>query len=412
MRIILLHPTGNSNVRAITKALAQAALLKNFYTCVAVFKNTALYNLTRFKPLREFRRRSFSPLLRAYTNTRPYRELGRLLSEKFGWQNGIKHEQGMFCIDNIYRDLDLHVSKRIKKVSAVYAYEDGALQSFEKARSKAVICLYDLPTGYWRAHRKFLEKERQKRPDWAMTLTCFQDSELKLLRKDRELALADVIFVASSFTKTTLELYPGVLAPIHIIPYGFPEVYKDRKYRPLENRKLKLLFVGGLSQRKGIANILEAVKSLHDEVELTIVGRKMFENCFPLEEGLKTHTWIPSLPHDQILRLMQSQDAFVFPSLFEGYGLVITEAMSQGTPVITTKRTCGADFIHDGENGWMVEAGNTNSLAEKLKDILANPEQLEKVGKAAMATAEKLPLSIYGEKMVEAISNAVNRDEC
>lgn len=47
------------------------------------------------------------------------------------------------------------------------------------------------------------------------------------------------------------------------------------------------------------------------------------------------------MPHDQILNLMRTQDVFVFPSLFEGYGLVVAEAMSQGTPVITTSRTCG-----------------------------------------------------------------------
>ncbi len=232
----------------------------------------------------------------------------------------------------------------------------------------------------------------------------------KLQRKDEELSMADAIFVASNFTKRTLELFPGQLAPIHLIPYGFPEVYKNRKYENIANRKLKLLFVGGLSQLKGIANLFEAVNYLGERVKLTIVGRKVVQGCIPLERELKKHNWIPSLPHDQILSLMRSQDVFVFPSLFEGYGLVIAEAMSQGTPVITTTRTCGADFIEDGKNGWLVDPGDTQGLIEKLEQILSHPEIIPQVGRAARDTAKELPMSIYGEKMVEAIGKIINRD--
>ena len=48
---------------------------------------------------------------------------------------------------------------------------------------------------------------------------------------------------------------------------------------------------------------------------------------------------------------MKEHDVLIFPSLFEGFGLVITEAMAQGTPVITTDRTAGPDVISDNENG-------------------------------------------------------------
>ena len=52
---------------------------------------------------------------------------------------------------------------------------------------------------------------------------------------------------------------------------------------------------------------------------------------------------------------MREHDVFVFPSLFEGFGLVITESMSQGTPVITTDRTAGPDLIKNDENGWLLK---------------------------------------------------------
>lgn len=405
--VILSHPTGNVNVREVADALVRAGILGKFYTCIAVFKNTFPYFLSKYGPLKEFRRRSFPTNLKPFTCTRPFLELGRMASQKLGYQNALNHEKGIFCVDKVYSDLDSRVSKKLKNNSAVYAYEDAALESFNKARSKGIICLYDLPTGYWRAHTKFLEKQRIERPEWAMTLTSFKDSDFKLKKKDQELSMADSIFVASNFTKRTLELFPGNLAPIHLVPYGFPEVCKNRKYENIANRKLKLLFVGGLSQLKGIANLFEAVNYLGDRVELTIVGRKVVQGCIPLERELKKHNWIPSLPHDQIMSLMRSQDVFVFPSLFEGYGLVIAEAMSQGTPVITTTRTCGNDFIKNGENGWLIEPGDTQDLVKKIEDILSHPEIVPRVGKAAIATAGESPFSGYGNKMVEIINEII-----
>lgn len=74
-----------------------------------------------------------------------------------------------------------------------------------------------------------------------MTLGGFDDSEKKLERKDKELKLADKIYVASSFTKNTLEMYPGKLADIEVIPYGFPPVNTQRKYDDIQNRKIRVL---------------------------------------------------------------------------------------------------------------------------------------------------------------------------
>lgn len=407
MKIILSHPTGNANVRAVSKALVQANLLEKFYTCVAVFNNSLSFFFSKFGPFKAFRRRAFAPVLQTYTRTRPYKELGRLAAQKMDWQKALSHETGIFCVDKIYHDLDLHVSKRLKSAGAVYAYEDGALESFQEAKIKGLKCLYDLPTGYWRAHRKFLDKERQKHPEWAMTFNCFRDSEAKLLRKDKELRLADAIFLASSFTKKTLELFPGKLGPVHLVPYGFPQVYKGKNYSKLSGRKLRLLYVGKLSQLKGVANLFEAVEYFKGKVELTVVGREVIKGCKPLQKEIKAHTWIPSLPNDKILELMRNHDVFVFPSLFEGYGLVIAEAMSQGTPVITTERTCGADFINDGENGWLINAGDTPGLIEKIEQVLYQPEILSQVGREAILTAEKSPFSLYGERMVQKIKQEV-----
>jgi len=336
-------------------------------------------------------------------------EIARLLSIKFKINSLLKHEEGAFCIDSIYKNLDYKVASILDKASksntnAVYSYEDGAYHSFLKAKSLGLSCYYDLPIGYWRAAQNLLKNEQDRWPDWVSTLTGFQDSETKLFRKDEELRMADRIFVASSFTAQTLKEYPGKLAPIEVIPYGFPAVNPEPKYITHNGTKpLKVLFVGSLTQRKGIAELFSVADQLGKHIDLTLVGRKTESTCIPLNKALAKHKWIPSLSHPDVLALMRQSDVLVFPSLFEGFGLVITEAMSQGIPVITTERTIGPDFIKNGENGWIIEAGSVESLKQAIVNLLEIPKLVDQVGIAAKNTASLRPWSVYGKELAMAV---------
>jgi glycosyltransferase involved in cell wall biosynthesis len=411
--VALLHPTGNANVRAALDGLQEHGLLSEFYTTVASFPGNAFDRLGRISAFSEFSKRKFESRLEPLTRSIPFRELSRLAASKAGLKSLTRHETGVFSIDAVYRSMDAYVSGRIRKgrlseTAAVYAYEDEASESFRTARSNGLKCLYDLPIGYWRSARKLLASEREARPEWAATLTGFLDSEAKLQRKDEELKLADHIFVASSFTAATLREYPGTLAPVSIVPYGFPDVNPGKVYNTDNDKPVRLLFIGGLSQRKGIANVFEAAEALGNSVELTIVGNKTGGECPALDAALSRHKWIPSLPHSAVLELMREHDILLFPSLFEGFGLVITEAMSQGTPVITTDRTAGPDLIEHGRNGWLVEAGSTASLRALLEKVATDRAQIESAGRAALETAAKRPWSSYGRELAEIVSGLID----
>ncbi|MEP2204757.1 MAG: glycosyltransferase family 4 protein, partial [Tateyamaria sp.] len=91
------------------------------------------------------------------------------------------------------------------------------------------------------------------------------------------------------------------------------------------------------------------------------------------------------------------------PSLFEGFGLVITEAMSQGTPVITTDRTAGPDVITHGEDGWIIPAGDTAALQSAVENLLHAPDQLATVGENARQTAMQRPWSAYGNDVAASV---------
>lgn len=407
MKIVLSHPTGNEFVRGLVSALHNKGTLTKFFTTVAADASAPWLKLLPAGVRQEWLRRTY-PVPQSEISSYPVREIGRMVLPRLGIKSAVKKETGWASVDAVYRDLDGKVAKQMavlkKDATAVYAYEDGALQSFRAARQHGVGCLYDLPIGYWRAARELLGEERERWPDWASTLTGFGDSDAKLARKDEEIQLADSIFVASRFTAKTLEYYPGTLPPVSIVPYAFPPVAEGRTYEKVSAlRPLRLLFVGGLSQRKGVADLFAAVKTFGNRVQLTVVGSMLVDDCAVLNEALAKHRYIPSMPHADILKLMRGHDVLLFPSLFEGFGLVITEAMAQGTPVITTDRTAGPDVITHGENGWLIEAGNTRKLEEAIEAVLQDPAMIERVGRAAMATAEKRPWAVYGDELVNAI---------
>ena len=334
--ILISHPTGNENVRQAALALHEANLLGEFWTCLS-WDPDAVINHFLPKSLRnQLARRSSPKSVRPFVRTAPVRELGRLLF-------------GMFGIDVVLQDLDRKVAARLGRArnwTGVYAYEDGALESFRTAKNRGIHCIYDLPIGHWRAAQQIYREEMELQPDWAETLTGLSDSDEKLARKEEELKLAERVVVASSFTEQTLR-GANFTAAVSVIPYGAPAVSQSEivpRFGPL-----RVLFAGSLGQRKGLSYLLQAVESIgRDKVELTLLGRKTALNCVPLEAAVRRHRWIPTLPHQEVLREMQRHDVLVLPSLFEGFGLVILEAMAQGLVVIATAAYGGAR----SDRGW------------------------------------------------------------
>lgn len=411
MGVVITHPTGNEFFRAAVQGLYDAGELQSVYTCLASFPGTTLYQLGSYKPLRDIRRRSFDSSIKKLTHIYPWRETGRLISIKAGNTTGLLQKNGIFSVDRVYRGFDKHVASKLEKENAkgattIYAYEDGAVASFKKAKQLGIQTIYDLPIGYWRSMHQFLAEEKELNPEWAGTLEGYKDPESKLLLKDEEISLAGKVIVASSFTAASLQKYKDNLPRICVVPYGFPEVH-EKKYRQIgKNDQLKILFVGGLSQRKGLSYLFDAVNSFGKKISLTVVGRGNAKNVKPLQENLMKHRWIETLPHHEVLSLMRENDVLVFPSLFEGFGQVITEAMAQGTPVITTERTAGPDIIQHGKNGWLVKAGSVNSLKEILESIISNTGMIEEVGISASETAMQRPWRLYGEEISELVDNA------
>lgn len=406
-KVVFVHAMGNQNSRHALYGLKKNNLLHSFHTSIACFKGSVLYNFSKFPFFKDFRRREFDIIVKNETHTYPLYESLRMFNRYF---------KGFFKVtpDDVFHYVDKKVAsfskKYYKDISAIYSSDEGAYYSFQKAKEIGIKCIFDLPIIHWRTYQRLLEDERKKNPEWASILGIYNDSTEKLKRKDQELLLADKIYVASNFTKQSiLNDFPYKLnADIEVIPYGFPQVNYNRKYAHTENRKLKFLYVGRLSQSKGLSYLFDSISSFSNEIELTIVGTGDIDSCKALQNQIKRYRYIPYLTHKKVLSLMAESDVFIFPSLFEGFGMVITEAMSQGTPVLTTIRTCGADFIEDGVNGWLVEAGNYEQLKYKILNIITNKDKLTEISKNALKTASMRPWSVYEEELAESVNRFLN----
>ena len=397
--ILLSHPIGNEFVREALAAFDGAGILGEFWTAISWNPKSAI-NRVLPRSLRElFGRRAFPESVRSRTHTVPVREALRLFAA--GVRVSSRHETGALSIDAVFREVDSRVSGRLREITnirAVYAYEDGALESFRAARDRNLQRIYDLPIGYWKVGQRIFAEEAQREPEWASTLTGTLDSAVKLARKDDELKLATRVIVASTFTKRTLVESP-CSAQIDIVPYGAPPPASQEIAK--SSGRLKVLFAGSLGQRKGLSYLLKAIESLKGAVDLTLLGRKAVTGCPALEAAVRKYRWLPTLSHAAVLREMQSHDVLVLPSLFEGFGLVILEAMSQGTPVITTDHTAGPDVIEDGIDGFIVPVRSGDAIAQKLELLVRDRDQLISMKIAAKRKARLHGWEIYRQRLVE-----------
>jgi glycosyltransferase involved in cell wall biosynthesis len=411
MKVVVLHPTGNKNVRAVVTGLNQAGMLVEFNTTIAVDADSPALKFLPEKLKQELLRRTYSFIRPDQIVSHPLREIARMLFSKLklGWFN--RPEVGWSSIDAVYHNLDHKVSERLSNkykhtIDGVYAYEDGALESFIAAKKSGIKCIYELPIAYWKTGRDLMQEEALRNPKWEITLGGgTRDSAAKLERKTKELELADVVIVSSSFVEDSLPDWARN-KKIIMSPFGSPasaENAIEHKRVTSPNGKLRVLFAGSMGQRKGLCDLFDALKLLNrDDIELVVMGSLLAPMEFYRSE-FAGFTYEPGRSNDQVLALMRSCDVFCLPSIVEGRALVMQEAMSQGLPIIITPNTGGSDLVIDGETGFLVPIRSPEQIAEKLKWFLSNRQQIPGMGEKAKLHAATYSWESYAATIVNEI---------
>ena len=410
-RLSLIHPTSNPFARHAALALAEANWLKEIVTSFAYNPQGKIAGLIQKFPggdrlTIELQRRTWIPPQGVLLNSYPWEEMVRMaliksgLCRCLGWNSS-----GL--IDWVYTSLDKKVAQHhLKGINAVYAYEDGAATTFKTAKQQNILCLYDLPIPFYRTSRDIQAQEAKLFPDLASTLQVIKEPAWKLERKEQEVKLADHIFVASSMTKKSLLDIEIESEKISVIPYGAPIDYFQPQPKP--DKTFRALFVGRVGLRKGVHYLLSAWHELRlTEAELLLVGVNEFPSGY-LQQDWYSIRHLGSVPHHTLGNYYNSADVFVFPSLVEGFGLVLLEAMACGIPIITTPNTAAPDIITDGIEGFIVPIRDPDALQAKLDWCYRHPQELEQMGRAARKKAEQLTWDLYRQRLSNRVKELLN----
>jgi alpha-maltose-1-phosphate synthase len=406
--ILVAHPLGNACVRALLAGLRDRALLGGYVTTLGFHRDDRWIDLLPAATRDQLHRRRYD-LPTSCVERHPVRETTRLVCRALGLTRLTIHEKGWASVDAVFHDLDRQAARSLAArpdVRGVYGYEDGALALFRAAQRRNLARCYELPMGYWRGAQHLFAEEAELQPDWAATLDGLQDSRAKLERKDAELALATHVIVASDFSRRSLDDFrAGLTADVTVIPHAAPPAIDERALldrlaaRPAG--PLRVLYVGGLSQRKGISYLFKAMRQLHTVAELTVVGRPAGAECAALTRALSEHRHLASLPPPALFALMQQHDVLVLPSLWEGFGLVLVEAMAQGLPVIATPHTAAPDLLVGTDAGMIVPIRSEDALVSALHVLALDPARREAMACAARTVAARLNRSVWQTRLAE-----------
>jgi UDP-glucose:(heptosyl)LPS alpha-1,3-glucosyltransferase len=214
-----------------------------------------------------------------------------------------------------------------------------------------------------------------------------------------------LVIALTPVVKAELETYVGVDPErIRVIPNGVD----TEVFAPLESRvaargavaaltgelpadAIALLFAGYEFERKGLATVLEAMAALGDErLHLWVAGSAEAGPYERLAERAGIAARVRFLGHQaELAPLFQAADAFVFPTTYEPFGLVLIEALSCGTPVITSRLAGMAGWMEDGEQGLLLERPDDSAeLAATLRRFVAQREDWPRMQASARALAE------------------------
>lgn len=221
----------------------------------------------------------------------------------------------------------------------------------------------------------------------------------------------DALMAVSNLLMSRVAPYRGEGRLSRVVQNGvdLSLVPNDEKRKPRS-----VISVGTLKARKCMDRTLEAFARLADEypdATLTIVGIGEMEEQLRVrieQLGLQSRiTLTGGLPHEEVLRWMAQSDLFVLPSWGEGYGIVYIEAMAAGCIAVGAKDEGIADTITDGENGFLVPAGDIDETERVMRQVFAHPEAYEALRQKGMQSAHGLTWARNAEKTAEVYREAI-----
>ena len=389
-KFVISHPTGNTFVRALIKELNSRSQLEKFFTTIGAGEGAN----SLVKLLCEGKRQYAIPDKIISRQWMP--EFTRLLSKG----NQAKKRQKA---DHSYQALDYKVSHELSTLNSqiLHAYEDGCSDSFARAKELGIQCSYELPIAHWATVRRLLAEEAERYPEWEPTLESTREPEEKLCRKEKELRLADRITCPSQFVLDSIPSGIRQKIPCQISPFGSPTCESLDSLESPCKKNFELLFVGSMSQRKGLADVFNSMKLLKKEpIKLSILGQPSMPKEF-YRKQFSEFEYFPPRSNQKVREIMKTHDALVLPSIVEGRALVQQEALSCGLPIIVTPNSGGEDLVMEGTTGHLVPIRSPEKIAEAIRAMIENKIHKEEIRKLCQIKAKQYSWVNYAQRIID-----------
>ena len=283
-----------------------------------------------------------------------------------------------------------------------FGYESSSLLTFRRARSLGIPRVLYQPIACAETAAVLLDEEKQRFPALADTLryNWFPEAELERRREERN--LADAILCASAFTRQSL-IDAGVAAEkIRVEPYGVDQSLFTPSAEKFAN--FSVIWAGSYTQTKGIGYLLDALaRKPVPGVELVLAGYPYGTDAVALyEDGIRVRR-LGHISRQELSKVMRRCHAHVFPTIVEGFGRNIIEAMASGLPVVTTPNCAGPDLIEDGVTGFIIPIRDVDAICERLAWIHDKPQEAMEMGERARQRVSSMNQADYRRRFADRI---------
>jgi glycosyltransferase involved in cell wall biosynthesis len=197
-----------------------------------------------------------------------------------------------------------------------------------------------------------------------------------LERETQEYALADGVVVLSSFAKQTFEAQGFPPERLHVLPLGVdseafqipPALVAARNDRIRRGDPLRALYAGALSFRKGLRDLLSTAALTTDiPCEFRLAGGQMPETAQAMATAGPNVIRLGHVPQAMLPAQYWDADLFIFPTIEDGFGVVLPQAQAAGLPLIATDHCAAPDLVENGRNGWVFPIRAPERLAAQLR---------------------------------------------
>jgi len=282
-------------------------------------------------------------------------------------------------------------------VDMVWGYDTAALELFEWAKPRGILCVLDRTIAHPHHHNAAMTGAWEKHPEFFPKPFVRKSPEL-IGREHAEIMLADKVVVGSSMCARTLLDAGCAPGKLHVVPYGFDEsVFSPvRPTRPpLDGRPMRFLFAGLVGPRKGVPDLLKSFAAISPRhASLDLVGYQESPRDV-LARYADRVTFHPPVRRAEVADFFARADCFIFPSLVEGGAIVLAEAIGSGLGIVQTYGG-GEGATHD-VSGLVLDSGE--HLPGALDRVLSRPAMVEEWQDVAWTQAPRRRWQEYRAKV-------------